>query len=118
MAVLNPQYRQQRTRELNARIRDFLRRKDWLEEYPHLQRLLDTTPHWTAAPFIERLTQTRDRWWEFWKPHTPTDPELVELLATLRRRPGPETLTVAKTYASHVNATVRQRAKALLRIDD
>jgi len=118
VAFLNPQYQADRTRELNARIRDFLRRPDWMSEYPHLQRLLDTTPHWTAEPFIERLKFARERWWEFWKPHALSDSELIELLATLRLRPGPQTLRVAQQYLEHMNAAVRQRAKALMQRED
>ena len=100
--------------DVDQEIRIFLRRHDWKDHLSELDVVLLKNPHWSEAPFLERLPSGNRAWWQFWGgPEVPPD-EIVTMLEYLTQRPTQAVLQRAEQLQRHPDDDVALAAHALL----
>jgi serine/threonine protein kinase len=102
-------------REIDDRIRKFLKRSNWVDEIDQLRSTLSVDPSWTPAPFIEVLRGARSPWWRFWSRDKLTPREIAAILETLQARRTGEVREQAELYQRHPDPGVQYLASELVK---
>jgi len=100
--------------DVDQEIRIFLRRPDWVNHVEQLELILAKNPHWSEAPFLEKLPSGSRNWWKFWGGGEVHENEIVTLLRLLASRPTEAVLERAELFKNHTDPQVAAAAQDML----
>jgi len=100
--------------DIDATIRKLLRGKDWFAGASEIDVLLVKNPHWSAAPFLEKLPSGSKAWWQFWGSSDLPVEQILYLLKVLEQRPDSVVRERVGTLLQHTDPTVAKAAQRVL----
>lgn len=99
--------------ESDELVRRFMEQSDWHERLGDLQKLLNSSSGWSAAPFVD-LVQAQASWWRRLA-GGPSRDQLVAALRMLVDRAEPEVVAVVEPLCDHSDPHVAAAAEAVVR---
>ncbi len=100
--------------DVDQELRLFLKQPGWWEDLHDLEIILVKNPHWSEAPFLERLPSGHRSWWRFWGGPEVDSNEIVAILDVLRHRPSRDVLQRAEQLRRHSDDNIALAAQRLL----
>lgn len=105
--------------DVDQEVRIFLKRPDWSRHLEELDVILLKNPHWSEAPFLEKLPSGSRSWWQFWGAGAETtSQELLCLLQFLQERPTRAVRDRVAQLRTHPDDDVALAAESLLARDE
>ncbi len=100
--------------DVDTTLRKLLRGKDWFGEAEEIDVLLVKNPHWSAAPFLEKLPSGSKAWWQFWGSSDLPVEQILYLLKILEQRADSVVRERVRTLLEHTDPTVTKAAQRVL----
>lgn len=100
--------------DVDAEVRDFLARPDWFAQRDELDVLLVKNPHWSPAPFLEKLPAGDRPWWQFWGGSELPADQTAFLLGLLCQKPEQSVKERCRGLLQHNDAHVAQAAQRVI----
>ncbi|MEM6931007.1 MAG: serine/threonine-protein kinase, partial [Myxococcota bacterium] len=100
--------------DVDQEIRVFLRQLDWSSRLEELDLILTKNPHWSEAPFLEKLPSGSRNWWKFWGGSEVHDNEIVTILRLLVARPSEAVIERAELFKNHSDPRIAAAAQDML----
>jgi serine/threonine protein kinase len=100
--------------DVDTELRKLLRDKGWYARRDEIDVLLVKNPHWSSAPFLEKLPSGNKAWWQFWGSNDLPADEIVFLLKRLQERPDAVVRERAAGLIQHSDPAVAQAAQMVL----
>ncbi|MEN0064044.1 MAG: serine/threonine-protein kinase [Myxococcota bacterium] len=100
--------------DVDQEIRIFLRQPDWTRHLEELDLILTKNPHWSEAPFLEKLPTGKSNWWKFWGAAEVDESEIVAILRILTARPTEAVIERAELFKNHSDPRISAAAQDML----
>jgi serine/threonine protein kinase len=100
--------------DVDTQLRGLLKAKDWFDQKEEIEVLLIKNPHWSPAPFLEKLPSGSKAWWQFWGSSDLPAEQTIYLLKLLQQRPDAVVRERVAGLVEHSDPAVAKAAKMVL----
>ena len=100
--------------DVDRQLRKLLGQRGWLDHAEEIDVLLVKNPHWSSAPFLEKLPSGSKAWWQFWGTSDLPPEQIVFLLERLRQRADTVVRERVASLVQHSDPAVARAAQQVL----